>query len=115
MQAAKPTAARLSTTLTLRREPVRVEEDEQTDGAVALVIEFVVLELAGFDRNRSERARRWAVFRQSRPPGASDRAFGIKIEHILHGHDELAIRPVECTPCPCARDRVRSSRRNEIS
>lgn len=28
----------LSTTLTLRREPVRVEEDEQTDGAVALVI-----------------------------------------------------------------------------
>lgn len=38
MQAAKPAAARLSTTLTLRREAVRVEEDEQTDGAVALVI-----------------------------------------------------------------------------
>lgn len=38
MQAAKPTKARLSVMLTLRQGPVRVEEDEQTDGAVALVI-----------------------------------------------------------------------------
>lgn len=38
MQAAKPTAARLSVMSTLRQGPVRVEEDEQIDGSVALVI-----------------------------------------------------------------------------
>ena len=91
--------------LDLAPGPVRVEEDEQVDRAVAAVLAVVALQLAGLGRDRlahlADQLGRALVEAHHRPLRIG--GFGIEIEHILHAGDVVRRRPAGCTTCPCAR------------
>jgi hypothetical protein len=81
--------------LDLAPGPVRVEEDEQVDGAVAPILVVITLELPRFGRNRlahlADELGRALVEAHHRPLRIG--RLGIEIEHILHARDIGAVNP----------------------
>ena len=93
MHWAKSSAARRCGDLDLAPRPVRVEEDEEIDGAVAAVLVIVAFKPARLGRDRlahlADELDRALVEADHRPLWIG--RFGIEIEHVFHAGDILAI------------------------
>ena len=74
---------------------MRVEEDEQIGGAIALVLAIVALQLArlGLDRLANLADELGRAFVETDHRALPIGLFGIEIEHVFHAGDKLAVDP----------------------